>query len=194
MNIFVTGGATSGKSAFAEQSLLDIAGDTEKIYIACMKNDSPAAGKRIVRHRALREGKGFVTIEKPAAVGELADRVKGTSILIEGAGMLLSNELFRGWDFAYGNRNEAALSRWQRQTEDVCKNIIHDILSLMEVAANAVIVSDEVFSDGRTYDRLTESYIACLGQINCALVKKCDRAVEVVYSYPVDLPVKGGNI
>lgn len=197
MNVFVTGGAASGKSAYAEDVLLALAGNTEKIYLACMKNDSPAAERRIARHRALREGKGFVTLEKAIEIGTLAGRVRGASVLIEGAGMLLSNELFdREFqaDFTPGQSlPDGAAGRWKKHTEDVAENIIHGFLSLMAAAANAVVVSDEVFSDGLSYDPRTESYIACLGRINCFLAESCDRAVEVVYSYPVDFSVKGGQ-
>ena len=76
MKVLVTGGAASGKSEYAEKVLLSLAGSGEKLYIACMRNDSEAA-KRIARHRALREGKGFVTIEKDTGLGDLTERVRG---------------------------------------------------------------------------------------------------------------------
>ncbi|MEE3481089.1 MAG: bifunctional adenosylcobinamide kinase/adenosylcobinamide-phosphate guanylyltransferase [Lachnospiraceae bacterium] len=186
MNVLVTGGAASGKSAYAENLLLSLAGEGERIYIACMRNDSSAAKKRIARHRALREGKGFITLEKPVDLGTLAKEVSGCSILIEGAGMLLSNEMFP----AASNRVPEAAGEWESSAGERAFSGIH---ALMRAAANAVIVTDEVFSDGRVYDSLTASYIRALGALNCRLAALCDRVVEVVYSYPVEISSRGGS-
>ena len=120
----VTGGAASGKSAYAErriQEMFSAAKLPEKrlIYLATMFNDGgPEAAARIRRHRALRAEKGFETIEKPCgletllsdnriwksqegAAGEYPAAPKGVSadlqggfILLEDLGNLLANELY----------------------------------------------------------------------------------------------------
>ncbi len=189
MNVLVTGGAASGKSAYAENLLLTLAGEGEKIYIACMRNDSAAAKKRIARHRALREGKGFATIEKPGDLSAMAKDVSGRSILIEGAGMLLSNEMFP----TALNPDPEAAGGQGLSAESAAERAFAGIHALMHAAANTVIVTDEVFSDGRTYDPLTAAYIKALGTVNCRLASLCDRTVEVVYSYPVEILNRGGT-
>ena len=63
MFTLVIGGAASGKSEYAESLLLGRPGP--RYYLATME---PAADgecrARIERHRALRAGKGFATIER----------------------------------------------------------------------------------------------------------------------------------
>ena len=62
MFILVTGGASSGKSAFAE-GLIEKSGKKKKIYIATMRPYDDECIKRIERHRFLRKDKGFETAE-----------------------------------------------------------------------------------------------------------------------------------
>lgn len=54
-----------------------------------------------------------------------------------------------------------------------------------------VIVSINVFEEGmQQYDAWDPGYMQCLGELNQALTRKADMAVEVVYSIPV--PYKEG--
>ena len=59
----VTGGSGSGKSAFAEQCILDCQGNN-RIYIATMYPFDEESHRRIARHRAMRAEKKFTTIER----------------------------------------------------------------------------------------------------------------------------------
>ena len=68
MITLVLGGSGSGKSAYAEH-LLD--GKTSKYYIATMQVYDAEGEKKVARHRRLRAGKGFVTIEQPLDIGEV---------------------------------------------------------------------------------------------------------------------------
>ena len=61
MIVLVTGGASSGKSAYAERVACSFAG--ERVYLAAMKPFGEEGARRIARHRALRAGKGFSTVE-----------------------------------------------------------------------------------------------------------------------------------
>ena len=69
MMVVVTGGSGSGKSAYAESLFQEFSG--EKIYIATMQVYDEEGKEKVARHRKLREGKGFLTIESPENVGEL---------------------------------------------------------------------------------------------------------------------------
>ncbi len=76
MMILVTGGSGSGKSAFAEDCVVSF-GETDRIYIATMYPFDEESRKRVQRHRKMRQGKGFETVEcytgldKIQAAGEL---------------------------------------------------------------------------------------------------------------------------
>lgn len=69
MMVVVTGGSGSGKSAYAESLFQDFSG--EKIYIATMQVYDEEGKAKVARHRKLREGKGFLTVESQRNVGEL---------------------------------------------------------------------------------------------------------------------------
>lgn len=62
MMILVTGGSGSGKSAFAEDQVVSF-GEAERVYIATMFPFDEESKKRVQRHRNMRSGKGFETIE-----------------------------------------------------------------------------------------------------------------------------------
>ena len=62
MMVLVTGGSGSGKSAYAENRVMQF-GDGSRIYIATMFPFDEESHRRIARHRKMREGKGFTTKE-----------------------------------------------------------------------------------------------------------------------------------
>ena len=93
MLILVTGGSASGKSAHAERLLCEHAA-ASRLYLATMQPFGAAAEKRIARHRALRQGKGFETVECPLNLAGLELPRRYDGILLEDLGNLLANELF----------------------------------------------------------------------------------------------------
>ena len=65
--VLVLGAAGSGKSAYAEQLCVGSARTLRagSLYLATMPSGGEDARRRIERHRKLREGKGFETLELP---------------------------------------------------------------------------------------------------------------------------------
>ena len=59
----VTGGSGSGKSEYAENLAVRLAKGQALYYVAAMQPCGEEGQERIRRHRALRAGKGFETIE-----------------------------------------------------------------------------------------------------------------------------------
>ena len=63
----ITGGSGSGKSEYAEQKLMEYASHSKRnkkrYYIATMMPFGKETEEKIARHRRLRAGKGFETIE-----------------------------------------------------------------------------------------------------------------------------------
>jgi adenosylcobinamide kinase/adenosylcobinamide-phosphate guanylyltransferase len=68
MRVLVTGAASSGKSAWAEALAMGLA--SPRTYVATMAPAGREAAARIARHRELRRGKGFRTVELFGAAGE----------------------------------------------------------------------------------------------------------------------------
>ena len=78
MLILVVGGAASGKSAFAES--LACQGALPRVYIATMQAMDEECEIRIARHREMRAGKGFSTLECPLGLAD-ADIPAKTALL-----------------------------------------------------------------------------------------------------------------
>jgi len=58
----ITGGSASGKSSYAEDMALET-GRKNRIYLATMQPYGEEGRSRVEKHRAMRAGKGFRTIE-----------------------------------------------------------------------------------------------------------------------------------
>lgn len=169
--ILVTGGSASGKSAFAERLTAGLA--TEGLYyIAAMKPYGEEGRARVRRHRNMRSGKGFQTVERYLDVGG-APVPAGCTALLECLSNLLANEMFETGQQPEGTA--AAERIWQ------------GIDRLRVKCSHLVIVSNEVFSDGVSYDRETAAYVKALGRLNTALAAEADAVYEVVYGVPVTL-------
>ena len=93
MMILVTGGSGSGKSAFAEDCVI-ACGEMPRIYIATMYPFDEESRKRVKRHRDMRFGKGFETVE--CYTGLSGVKVpEGCIVLLECMSNLVANEFFR---------------------------------------------------------------------------------------------------
>ena len=167
MTILVTGGSKCGKSSFAERILEGFPG--RKIYIATMQPFGEDALEAIGRHRRMRAGKGFETVERYTDMGS-AVLPEGCAVLLECMGNLCANEMFSGEGCA-----------------DPAERIITGIRSLAERAAELVIVTNQVGSDGIAYPEGTADYIRVLGRINAGISAFADSVIECVYGIPLVL-------
>lgn len=174
MLILVTGGSASGKSAHAERLLCEHAAGS-RLYLATMQPFGAAAEKRIARHRALRKGKGFQTVERPLNLAGLELPRRYDGILLEDLGNLLANELF-----APAGAKDAAFG-----------SILAGIGRLQDCCETLVIVTNEIFSDGLPYPPETMQYIGLLGRLNAALCARAQAAYESVCG--ILLPIKEGE-
>lgn len=168
MTALVTGGSGSGKSAWAEDLLCALC-PGPKYYLAAMPAQGPEAQARIARHRRMRSGKGFRTLE-------CADGLTGLSIP-EGASVLLEDlsNLAADLMFAADPPADCAHALWDQ------------LSSLLDRCTNVVVVSNEIFSDGIGYGPEMEAYLALLGGLNVRLARRADLAVEVVCGLPLVL-------
>lgn len=176
MMILVTGGSGSGKSEYAENRIAELAEDCDRYYIATMQVYDEEGQKRITRHRRMRSGKGFATIEQQTDIEKSIEKMQESSpdrraALLECMSNLVANEMF-----ADGKITDK---------KAVVEKIIAGIEKLKESVAHLVIVSNNVFEDGIIYDRTTMDYIEAIGQINGQLARMADEAVEVVVGIPV---------
>lgn len=167
MLVLVTGGSGSGKSAFAEDRVLSL-GKARRIYIATMYPFDEESHKRIDRHRRMRAGKGFETVECYTGLSKTV-LPADCAVLLECMSNLTANEMF--------------------QTEGAHEHTVSEILAgvqhLREQARHVVIVTNEIFSEAVSYEGETAVYQKYLGEINQKIAAMADEVVEVVYGIPV---------
>lgn len=190
MMTLVVGGSASGKSTFAESLVLQ-RGEGPRIYVATLEPLDGECRRRIARHRAMRAGKGFVTIECYGDLGQVhlpeAAGTPGTQcvrpagphcrvILLECMSNVVANELF-----GTGGSDQAMIRR-----------IGQGVCCLEKQAQHLVIVTGNVFADGQDYDPETVRYMELLARVNRMLAERADQVTEVVYGIPVS--IKGGSI
>lgn len=171
MFLVITGGSGSGKSAYAEQCVLDF-GPAERIYIATMYPFDEECDRRIRRHREMRRQKQFSTLECYTGL-KTADIPEDSVVLLECMSNLTANEMYQE-----GGAGEQAV-----------EEILAGIRYLLGRVRHLVVVTNEIFSDGIDYDSETMRYQSYLGQINSEMGRMADRVTEVVYGIPIT--VKG---
>lgn len=173
MITLIIGGSGSGKSAYAEDYMISLSKEKKKFYIATMQVYDAEGEAKIERHRILRKGKGFFTIEQMVDIEKAVERMevrKGTALL-ECISNLAANEMFAG--------------EVPETEEVVVKKIVKGIEILSKELTHLVIVSNNVFEDGKVYDKITMAYIRAMGRINEMLAELADEVVEVVVGIPL---------
>lgn len=170
MFALIFGGSGSGKSEYAEKLSCELAQKNEKYYIATMIPYGEEGKKRVERHKKLREGKDFYTIEQTMHISGALEKIKNprnSTVLIECMSNLVANEMFESG----GNT----------------QSIIKECMTIRDKCSNIIIVTNDIFSDGCIYDESTREYIRQLAYINRQLAQDADIVEEVVYSVPVRL-------
>lgn len=186
MITLVYGGSSSGKSEFAEE-LVCKSDFKKRYYLATMKSKEDTK-ERIFRHRKQRAGKGFFTLEYAVDVAKSVGEMEKTEakednrkefsrneriVLLECMSNLVANEMFR---------NGKMIS------SDLCEEkILSEIKELEGQVASLVIVTNNVFEDGISYDAGTKEYLRCLGRINQRLTELSDEVYEVVVGIGIKL-------
>lgn len=167
MMAVVTGGSGSGKSAFAEDKILSL-GQGKRFYIATMHPYDEESYKRVERHRKMRAGKGFETVECYTGLKNL-DFPEDAIVLLECMSNLAANEMFEG--------NGAGT--------DTAEAVLEGVTKLKSQVRHLVIVTNEIFSEAASYEGDTVRYQEYLGKINQKLGEMADQVVEVVYGIPI---------
>jgi len=174
--IFITGGARSGKSNFAEK----VAAKTSKevAYIAAGQPLDEEMTFRIKQHREKRPNT-WETYEEPIEVRELVSRLglEKEVILIDCLTLLTSNLLLRKED-------KVEDSRWQEE-------ILVEIEKLSEVSyqvpAQVIIVSNEVGMGLVPDNPLGRVYRDILGRANSIIADKADEVFMMVSGIPLKI-------
>lgn len=168
MITLITGGSKCGKSSLAER-ILSCGKYDSLIYLATMQPFGSDAAEAIERHRKMREGKEFQTVEKYTDIHEIVND-GNCGILLECMGNLCANEMFSENEISYP-----------------ADKILSSVRCVSANASHLVIVSNEVGCDGLSYTRETQLYIRAMAEINSRTAELADNVIECVYGIPVVL-------
>lgn len=189
MVTLILGGSGSGKSAFAEDYLLTHSRGCRKYYLATMQVYDEEGRAKVEKHRSMRAGKGFFTVEQPVNIGEAAEKLRGSvgpakgespkpAALLECMSNLVANEMFSG----------GTPGLWDR----VADKVVRETESLGRSLEQLVIVTNNVFEDGLEYEETTREYMKALGAVNRRLAALADRVIEVTAGIPLALKGQEG--
>lgn len=168
MPILLTGGSASGKSTYAEWLALTF--PPPHYYLATMRVMDLEGEAKVMRHRAMREGKGFISLERDQDLGLLILDPPGT-VLLECMCNLTANEMFDR----------------EGRIRDVYDKILADLANLEKGSQQLIVVTNEVGSDGVHYGAGTRAYIDLLGKLNRTLAARYDTVLELVAGIPLVL-------
>jgi len=169
MIIFVTGGARSGKSDFAQDMAEKIEG--KRLFLATAQAFDEEMEERIRKHQESR-GARWDTLEEPIDLGEAIKSVFGEykTILVDCLTVWMSNLLLE-----YPNQNEKI------------SEIVDDFFSsLDELEEKIIIVSNEVGMGIVPDNKLARDYRDQLGFLNQRVAERADE----VYLFFSGIPVK----
>lgn len=166
---FVIGGASSGKSSFAEAIATGM--ERPRFYIATAQAYDAEMDAKIAAHKVSR-GPDWITLEAPVDVaGALADIPADHVVVIDCLTLWLSNLLLAGADLA-----EASIGL--RRAMAVCR-------------APIVAVSNETGQGIVPETSLGRQFRAAQGLLNQQVAAEADRVAYVVAGLPLWL--KGGQ-
>ncbi|PMR71435.1 bifunctional adenosylcobinamide kinase/adenosylcobinamide-phosphate guanylyltransferase [Halomonas heilongjiangensis] len=172
MIAFVSGGARSGKSAFAERLAREWhhGRGGRRYYLATARASDSEMAARIARHRRER-GDGWFTLEAPLALDAALARVEaGGTVLLDCLTLWASQWL-------YGGGGPAAEG----------ERVLGELLARARGQSIAlVVVSNDINEDLPPRDPEVWRYLAFLQRLHRQLAIEADRVVEVVAGLPID--------
>lgn len=202
---YITGGAGSGKSEYAEQLAerlhAEFAGPL--YYVATMQpapRDSDAAA-RIAKHQKRRAGRGYTTIECPTEIAQLRALLRMDSNQPDIATGAQRADASHDALHMPETPSPAQASRAVILLEDLTNlyanevygtsghphEIVAPLLELTRQAGAVIIVANELYSDGIDYGPENATFLRNLAGIAAELSAAADQVTEVVYGIPVQL-------
>ena len=172
--IFITGGARSGKSSFAEQTAQTFGAPL--CYLATAQSRDDEMGQRIGKHRQ-RRGEAWHTVEEPLQLAQALIDNDDTYhvILIDCLTLWLSNLLMQ--HEYLGAKAE----------ERILEDVLHLAEALRGMKTPVVIVSNEVGMGIVPENKLARMFRDIAGQANQIIAAAADQAWLVASGLPLKL-------
>ena len=167
---FITGGARSGKSTFAEKLALERS--SRPLYVATARRWDADFEKRIARHQAIRAGKGWTTIEEEKRLSSLD--LDGHTALIDCVTLWLTN-IFTDNHFDLDLSLKEATEEWDQLIRKDC---------------DLVVVSNEIGMGVHAVDESTRHFTDLQGFVNQHIARTADEVFLLVSGIPVPIKTK----
>ncbi len=178
---FVTGGARSGKSAYAERLAARLGGPVT--YIATLEPLDDEMRARIARHQQQRPD-AWRTVEAPRSLSQVARAVPtGDTLLIDCLSLWVSNRLI---DLGTGDPLPEAITA----LEVTLVEETHALVGVLKArTGTSILVSNEVGSGLVPEYALGRAYRDLLGVVNQEAARNAERAWLCVAGRALELPV-----
>ncbi|PID15192.1 cobinamide kinase [Sporosarcina sp. P34] len=176
---FISGGARSGKSAYAER-LLTHQTTGRLVYIASGVAADEEMKHRIDQHKEDRQHANWHTLEQPKHLHEVLPFLKPDDLVLwDCLTTWLANEMYEGYEEGTPCVHRAGCLE-QKQNQ-----LLHTIKQMTEIVSQLVIVSNEVLDEWPQYEEETEIYRQIIGILHQQIVKQADYAIEMDHGLPI---------
>ena len=177
--VLVTGGARSGKSAFAEARAAR--GRAPRLYVATARVRDDEMARRVARHRADRPA-AWATVEAPTRLGEAIGRDAGRlgTVLVDDLGNLVANLLME----ATGGE-EPGLHTAERLDQRVADELTALDAARLAGGWDLVVVTNEVGLGIVPATPVGRVFRDALGRANQRLAELADAVYLLVAGQPL---------
>ncbi|OQY16702.1 MAG: bifunctional adenosylcobinamide kinase/adenosylcobinamide-phosphate guanylyltransferase [Desulfobacteraceae bacterium 4572_35.1] len=170
--LFISGGARSGKSCYAEQRAEVVVG--KRSYIATCPVIDAEMDERIAEHRRQRAGKGWHTIEEPLQLAQaLRDCSDSDVVVVDCLTLWVNNLLYQ------------AEQQQQTLSEHQISMLSLDVIESAKLGERTVVfVTNEVGMGLVPASAVSRCYRDLIGRCNQTIAAQADEAVFMVSGLP----------
>ena len=191
--IFVTGGAKSGKSKFAEEMLLKLNnGNQKNIYLATSLVFDEEMKEKVQLHKKRRKNDWF-TVEtyknfknKLYNFFENNDKIKN-NLLVDCLTNMITNIIFENQNIDWNNFERKLYIQTLKKLNKNVKNSVDELLNITNQFENTVIVSNELGMGLVPSYPLGRYFREIAGKMNQIVAEKADEVYFVVSGIPMKI-------
>ena len=191
--IFVTGGAKSGKSKFAEEILLKLNnGNQKNIYLATSLVFDEEMKEKVRLHKKRRKNDWF-TVEtyenfknKLNNFFENNDKIKN-NLLVDCLTNMITNIIFENQNIDWNNFERKLYIQTLKKLNKNVENSVDELLNITNQFENTVIVSNELGMGLIPSYPLGRYFREIAGKMNQIVAEKADEVYFVVSGIPMKI-------
>ena len=192
--IFITGGAKSGKSKFAEELILKLNnGKQENIYLATSLVFDEEMKEKVRLHKERRKN-DWRTVETyknfENSLNKYFPKTKNevkNNILVDCLTNLITNIIFEKEYIDWENFDKKSYIQDLEKLDKIVKNSVNELINVSKNFENAVIVSNELGMGLVPNYPLGRYFREIAGKMNQVVAEKADEVYFVVSGIPMKI-------